>query len=57
MGLSDDLSRMKQEIAEKKQKGEKLTSEEEAFDRPSSGETPDQKTSTVNPFRPRHRKK
>jgi hypothetical protein len=31
MGLSDDLSRMKQAIAEKKRKGEKLPPEEEAL--------------------------
>ncbi len=57
MGLSDDQLRMKQAIAKKKQKGEKLTPEEEAFDRTSSGETRDQKAAAVNPFQPRHRKK
>ncbi len=57
MGLSDDQLRMKQAIAKKKQKGEKLTPEEEVFDRASSSETPDQKSAAVNPFQPRHRKK
>jgi hypothetical protein len=57
MGLNDEQSRMKQAIAEKKQKGEKLTAEEEAFVRSFSGETPDQKAAAVDPFQPRHRKK
>jgi hypothetical protein len=53
LGLTDEQTKIKNEIERKKKNTEKLTPLEESFDRPFSGPTPDEQAGAKNPFRKR----